>query len=77
MTRAKVAPCLGKARSRQKLAIWLATGNRFEVWGLHFISAGRWTASSMAIRADDLSGKVLTTRPVRRKERQATLDFVE
>jgi hypothetical protein len=56
---------LAKARGLPALKVWLAAGNRFEVWGWAR-RGGRWRVKIVSIRPEDLAA-VLIEAPRRRR----------
>jgi len=61
-TRGHVADRLAQARRRPELAVWLAAGCRFEVWGWHR-RAKRWQVYRVSLQLEDLAGELLTGSP--------------
>lgn len=60
-TRPNVAARLAKSKQQPELRIWLAAGNRFEVWGW-FRIAGRWRVNRVAVVGDDLANVAIEIR---------------
>lgn len=59
---------LARCRARPELAAWLASGQRFEVWGWHRAD-GRWAVRRVAVQRGDLAVD-LTPRTRARRQRK-------
>ena len=74
-SRSNVGARLKKSKARPELAIWLATGNTFEVHGWYH-RGDRWDCVRVGIQAGDLADVILQAPPRRRRrkgERQREL----
>jgi len=71
-TLANVAARLKKAKGKVELAVWLRSGQRFEVWGWYH-RHGRWKVKRVELRGNDLAAVVLEAPRRRRRDRQPDL----
>ncbi|HLW66633.1 MAG TPA: hypothetical protein VKS79_15065 [Gemmataceae bacterium] len=71
-TAANLASRRQKAQRAPALRTWLATGNRFELWGWSQRN-GRWEAKREALTLPDLAAVVVELKPPRRRRSEPGL----
>jgi hypothetical protein len=63
-----IANRLAKARGSRELAVWLAAGGAFEVWGWDLREWGRPRVKRVELRTGDVAPRILAA-PARRRRR--------